>query len=240
MQIGSFLFPVKCPVCGEIPDVRERRVCLDCKRKLPRICEPMCTRCGKPLEDFTHEYCYDCEKKRKGWDVITKGTALWLYDKQMKRAMAKFKYSGCQEDAIFFAEELYRFRGEEMCRWKPDAIIPVPLHWRKKWFRGYNQSECLADLLGKYMGVPVYSDILKRKRYTKPQKGLNDKERHRNLQDAFSLVETADMQMRSVKNILLIDDIYTTGTTLEACAAVLRTTGVEKIYFACICIGAGS
>lgn len=239
-MLGSFLFPAKCPVCGGIPDDRESRVCSDCKRKLPRICEPMCARCGKPLENVTCEYCYDCEQKRKGKDVLTKGTALWVYDKRMKRAMAEFKYGGCQEDAIFFVEELYRFRGEEMHRWKPDAIMPVPLHWRKKWFRGYNQAECLAELLGKYMGIPVYSDVLLRTHYTKPQKGLDDRERRHNLQDAFSLSKTANRQMRSVKNILLIDDIYTTGATLEACAAVLRTTGVEKIYFACICIGAGS
>lgn len=241
MHIVEILFPAKCPICGMILKRQEKRICHSCKRVLPRICEPMCSRCGKPMDDrdMESEYCFDCKRKQINQDVLTKGTALWLYDKRMKKAMADFKYGGCSENAHFFADELYRFRGEQMRKWQAEAIIPVPLHWRKKWFRGYNQAASLASALGARMSIPVYTDILKRKRYTKPQKGLSDRERRCNLQKAFCINQSIQVNERNLRRVLLVDDIYTTGATLESCATVLRTVGVEEIYFACLCIGGG-
>lgn len=170
-------------------------------------------------------------------DVLIKGTALWRYDEQMKKVMAAFKYNGCSEDAKIFAEEFSRFRGGQIHTWGPEVIVPVPLHWRRRWFRGYNQAECLALELGNVMRIPVRTDILMRTRYTKPQKVLDDKERRQNLQEAFCVPDKIRDVVRSFQRVLLVDDIYTTGATIESCASVLHECGVREIYFACLCIG---
>ncbi len=237
MNILNALFPIACPLCGEILQKESERVCAGCKEKISYVTEPCCIRCGKPLEGDRQEYCLDCGRKRASGipDPVCQGTALWVYTDQMKRAMADFKYKGCYSDAAFYAEELVRFRGSKIRSWHPDFMIPVPLHRRKRWFRGYNQVSCVAEKLGIQMGIPVLPAILERKRYTRPQAGFDDAGRRNNVKDAFRLSQTGK-SLRG-KRILLLDDIYTTGATIESCARTLIEAGVEKVYFACLCIG---
>lgn len=237
MKLLDFLFPKKCPICGVLLKYGESEICQSCYKTLPRIREPRCARCGKPLATVEEQYCHDCEEKSKRADVLVKGTALWLYDIRMKRAMADFKYEGCVEDGAFFAKELYRFCGSDIKSWHIDAIVPVPLHRRKQQFRGYNQAAVLAEALSQYIQLPVLNGVLKRKCYTKPQKGLTPKQRARNVAGAFALGVHAKEQLVNVRRILLVDDIYTTGATLEACGRVLRRAGVQEVYFTCLCIG---
>lgn len=237
MNVLDFIFPHKCPVCGEVLRREEKKICRSCRISLPCIKEPRCKRCGKPITAAEEEYCHDCEKKRKGQDVLEKGTALWVYDAGMKQAMASFKYEGCVADAVFFAEELFRIRGGEISQWNVDAIIPVPIHRRKRWFRGYNQAAVLAEELGELFHLPVFPDVLTRIRYTRPQKGLDSKQRTANAAGAFALNEKSREMLPSLRRVLLVDDIYTTGATLEACGEVMCKAGVQEVYFACLCIG---
>lgn len=234
----DWLFPPKCPVCGEILRKKEQRICRKCQKSMPRIVELCCARCGKPLTSDTREYCFDCAKKRQNAaaDPVRQGTALWEYTDSMKRAMADFKYEGCQEDGIFFGEELVRFRGGKIRKWGPDYIIPVPLHRRKKWFRGFNQAACVAERMGELMRLPVLPEALERVNYTTPQKGLNDRERRENMKGVFRLRPEWQERLWG-KRILLVDDIYTTGATLESCAKELSRHGTGEIFFACLCIG---
>ncbi len=95
----------------------------------------------------------------------------------------------------------------------------------------------LADELGKLLQLPVLSDVLLRTRYTKPQKGLDSKQRAANVAGAFALKEKGENALRSLRSVLLVDDIYTTGATLEACGDILCRTGVQEVYFVCLCIG---
>jgi ComF family protein len=150
--------------------------------------------------------------------------------------MAEFKYGGCEADAVFFADELMRTHGQKLRSWSVDGIVPVPLHWRKRWFRGYNQAESLAVEVGKRLNTPVWTDVIKRTRYTEPQKELDDKERLANLKNAFSACEYGSERLDGAV-VLLVDDIYTTGATLEACARVLLEMGAKNVYFTCLCIG---
>lgn len=237
LNLLDLLFPVKCPVCGELLSKKGERICQSCRKELPYVTEPCCMRCGKPLEKATREYCQDCGKKRYSdkKDFLCQGTALWVYTDRMKRAMADFKYNGCYRDGVFFAGELVRFRGGKIRKWHADYIIPVPLHRRKIWFRGYNQAACVAEELGSQIGIPVMA-ALERLRSTKPQKDFDDKGRRDNVKGAFSVSEQC-RKMLYGKCILLVDDIYTTGATLEACAKALTEAGVKKVYFACLCIG---
>lgn len=237
MNFLDFIFPLKCPICGKVLKRGENGICHSCRVSLPRVCEPRCKRCGKPIAMPEEQYCHDCEVKRKGTDVLAAGAALWLYDTRMKRAMASFKYEGCTADASFFARELVRFHGAEIAGWRAEAVLPVPIHRRKKWFRGYNQAAVLADKLGELLNLPVLSDVLLRTRFTKPQKGLDSRQRAANVAGAFALKNGAEKALRSLRRVLLVDDIYTTGATLEACGDILCKAGIQEVYFVCLCIG---
>ena len=117
---------------------------------------------------------------------------------------------------------------------KVELIVPVPLHRKKMRIRGYNQAALLAEVLGEITGISVDEDILVRVKNTKPLKQLNDKERRRSIRGAFSVRKSV-----WAKTIVLIDDIYTTGSTLDEAARVLLKAGAEKVYFLTISIGQG-
>lgn len=112
-------------------------------------------------------------------------------------------------------------------------IVPVPLHWRRRRKRGYNQAEIVAKYLGELTGIPVETRLVIRKKYTEPQKSLNNKERVRNLKGVFEVRKTTVRQ----KNILLIDDIYTTGSTIDEISKILLEKGHNKVWFLTISIG---
>ena len=234
MSVWELLFPRKCILCGTVLQKGSYGVCAGCRSKLPVIREPRCLHCGKPIGSIRQEYCPDCTGRTSSLDG---GIALWEYTDSMRQVMADFKYGGCKSDAVFFADELVAYHRKRVQSWNIQAIVPVPLHWRKRWFRGYNQAESLACALGRKLSIPVYTELLKRVRYTEPQKGLNSRQRHRNLQRAFGASEDAKDQIKDCLTVLLVDDIYTTGATVEACADVLRSLGVQKIFFTCLCTG---
>ena len=119
--------------------------------------------------------------------------------------------------------------------WQPDALIPVPLHKSRMRKRGFNQAALVAERMGERLGIPVEEKLLIRVKKTSPQKELNDSARRENLKNAFQLCGN-DVKL---KRVVLIDDIYTTGSTLDAAAAALLAAGVEKVYFLSICIGRG-
>lgn len=136
----------------------------------------------------------------------------------------------------FSRKNLFDSSKEKLLAWKPDFLIPVPLHRHRRWFRGYNQAEILAEEIGKRLHLPVETDVLCRSLDTSPQKQLDDKVRYRNMSSAFYVPESASYKLNG-KRVVLIDDIYTTGSTLEACAGELKKAGVSEIYSACLCIG---
>ncbi len=232
MNILDLIFPVKCPVCGRA--LGERQICGACRERMPLVTEPCCRHCGKPVLSPRTEYCRDCSARES---FLDEGTALWIYTEKMKRVMADFKYGGCEADAGVYADELLRHRIDRFRRWRPDYLVPVPLHRKRRWFRGYNQAEAVAEHVGRAMGIPVAGDCLIRARQTRPQKELDDVQRRENVRNA---IFPGSGEMRDAlrgSRVMLIDDIYTTGATLEACGKVLRDMGVCKVYFACLCIG---
>ena len=117
----------------------------------------------------------------------------------------------------------------------PDALIPVPLHRKRKAVRGYNQAELLARVLGKHLEVPVYAGFLLREKNTSPLKYENPQERQNNLKKAF-IIARNDVKLEKV---ILVDDIYTTGSTIDEATRTLRTAGVREVYFVTLAVGAG-
>lgn len=228
--IKNLLFPPRCPGCETIVS-EPGRVCDVCREKLPYIKGARCLCCSQPVNDEITEYCNDCKKVRHQFIA---GCAVWDYDDMMAHSIANYKYHDKKEYALFYANEMIRLHGDWIRKTETEALLPVPIHKRKKRERGYNQAQILAELIGNKMGIPVYTNALLRKRYTNPQKGFSRMERVKNLEDAFEVREEC---LNGVRKITLIDDIYTTGATMDACASVLKDAGIQEVYFLSVCIG---
>ena len=229
--LASIVFPPRCPVCDEVIHVG-KDTCDDCRKKVVCIGEPVCKKCGKPLENQRREYCSDCARKQH---YFSQGKAVFVYQGEISQSMYRFKYSNKREYASYYAKEAARIYGGWIRRKQIEAIVPVPMYRWKKKGRGYNQAAVFAMALGERMQLPVEKRMVKRIRNTTPQKELNDVERKANLKKAFQLVP----DIVKYKKILIVDDIYTTGSTIDAVAEVLLQAGVEEIYFLCISIGEG-
>lgn len=232
--IVRFLWPEVCPFCER---VYKNGVCPECKKILKglQIKEPRCMKCGKPLRYQEQEYCYDCMKDPHFYD---RGFSVWLHKKPVNQSIYQFKYHNRRQHAIYYAEKmmiLYEHTIKSMGMHKPDVIIPIPLHKKRQKMRGYNQSEIIAGYLGEKLKIPVEKNWLIRTGYTEPQKKLNRKDRKKNLQHVFSVTN----QYRPVKTVLLIDDIYTTGSTIDSAAKALKSRGTQIVYFLTISIGQG-
>ena len=227
----SVFFPRRCPLCDKVISYGSL-ICCDCEKKVPVIREPLCKRCGKPLENERQEFCSDCRKKKH---YYIQGKAVFSYKKEMKLSMYRFKYSNRREYAEFYAEIAKERYQKWMLYRKIEVIVPVPLYMGKKRERGYNQAEVFAKCLGKKCNIPVEKNLIKRVRNTIPQKELNEKQRKDNLKGAFQLKSN----IVKYNIILLVDDIYTTGATADAVADILKKAGVREVYILSICIGQG-
>lgn len=222
------LFPRRCPVCGEIADPPGNLICGGCAGKLDFVKEPVCMKCGRGIFDETEEYCYDCSRSAKSYE---RGFPLLNYDDRMREAMAQIKYRNRREYLVPFARLLYLRHGRELLSLHASALVPVPVHPSRLRKRGYNQAELLARLLGSFLSLPVRTDILYRTKRTAAQKKLTPEERLKNLTAAFQAVPCAGSG-----TLILVDDIYTTGSTVEACTKALLSAGASRVYYVSICI----
>lgn len=221
------MYPSRCPVCGKI----EQGVCRECQSLLKVVRQPYCYKCGKPVGSMEQEFCPDC---RKTQHFYNQGFAMLLYEGKIKEAIHKIKYNNKREYLETFAELLACYGQDRVRIWQPQVLIPVPMYPKKEKVRGYNQAEILARNLGKYWNLPVDAESLKKVKDTGAQKELDRMMRRKNLSDAF-LAENKSGYQR----VLLVDDVYTTGSTVDAAAQALKEAGISDIFFAAICIGHG-
>ena len=167
--------------------------------------------------------------------VYEYGLALFNYNDAARNSMVQIKYHNKREYLDFYgAAVAVRFE-REIRRMRVDAIVPVPVHPSRRRKRGFNQAEVLAKIVGERLGIPVKAELLRRTKKTLPQKELSVGERLKNLSGAFRAGEIPG----NIRRVLLVDDIYTTGSTIEACTRVLKAAGVETIYFVVICMAGG-
>ena len=190
-------------------------------------------KCGKPLRHEEQEYCYDCVRTPRYFD---KGTALWLHKEPVNWSIYQYKFHNQRRFGQYYAEELAQRYGAVLKRWNPDLIVPIPLYPAKLRKRGYNQATIAAKILGEILGLPVSVKLLKRIRRTSPLKNLDPAQREKNLRNAFVVADGAPLDG---KVILLIDDIYTTGNTMNEAAKTLKRAGAEKVFYLTISIGQG-
>jgi len=233
----DMLYPVRCPICRDIVIPKDRRICTACENKPQIITEPRCKKCSKPIELDQREYCSDCERRGYHFEY---GYSLWVYDSLMRKSISDFKYNFKKEYAKYYIQAIIINYEDKIKRMAPDVIVPVPIHRSKYRERGYNQAEILAKGIGERLNIPVLPHLLIRNKKTLPQKQLNDKERLRNLQEAFGYNhKIAHDYTGKIDRILLVDDIYTTGSTIEACTSVLLHNQIKYVYFFTLCIGKG-
>lgn len=222
------IFPVCCPVCGDVVVPKGRRICGECRRRLPYLSGPLCFKCGQPVSDDTAEYCETCKNGERSFE---RGVAVFEYDELLRRMIGDFKFRGHKDYAYFFADELKIRFSRMLSGLGIQALVPVPVHPSKKKFRGYNQSEILCELLSNPLDLPIYKALTRMKK-TEPQKGLDPASRRKNLTDALSFVEPKEFLEANYKpeRVVLVDDIFTTGATAEACSDVLKANGVREVY----------
>lgn len=225
----DLLYPPRCPICDEVA-AEGFPICPLCRKSIRTVGEPVCKKCGKPIAGVQGEFCGDCTGKKHAY---TQGKALWVYEKKVKESIYRFKYQNRRDYGKVYAQEMAERCGSWIQRNHVQAIIPIPLYHKKKKQRGFNQAEEVAVELGRILGIPVERDLLVRTRNTRPQKELNEAERKNNLKKSLKTVKN----VVQLKSILIVDDIYTTGSTIDAASLVLREAGAKEIYFCCIGIG---
>lgn len=211
-------FPIHCLGCGTY----DHWICNQCHTTLPILTEQHCPLCKKHTTN-NGETCFACSQKIHDIDGVF--VASYYNDKLLKKAIHYYKYRFVHELSeplsLLLAQSLHNSTLPS-----PDMIIPVPLHQRRLRWRGFNQSEKLAQKID--LRIPVITDILLRVRYTKPQvRAGNKKRRKDNLSNAFYVHDAKKIKQ---KNILLIDDIMTTGTTLRECASALKRAGAKNVH----------
>ena len=218
--VTALLAPV-CAVCSALLEQPTQGcVCAACWRSILPITPPICDRCGDPLAR-ADTACLNCSA---GPSMVTRARAIGEYEGTLREIIHALKYSGRHLLARPLAERM-RQRGQELLE-DVDYVVPVPLHWRRQYHRGFNQAREIA----RHLGPPVV-DALVRRRSTRPQVELASDRRRANVEGAFGLrhqwlriSRVADLRM------VLVDDVSTTGATLEACARVLREGGASEVY----------
>ena len=230
--LGRLLYPEACPLCDSVIDGKREKLCNDCRIKLIPIKSPTCLRCGKEIEVEEQACCVDCANMPRHY---IKGFPALNYSEDMSKCLSRFKYHNMRYYSGFLADVIVKERGKEILLAGPEVIVPVPVHKSKLKYRGYNQAQVLAEELSKRLKIPVDSGLIIRDAKTKPQKELSSKEREENLKKAF----ISSKKIVKYKSALIVDDIYTTGATVEACTTVLHAMGIKDIYYTSVCIGRG-
>ena len=212
----NLLFPQRCIGCGKEGDL----ICSSCHSSLPRVMPPLCPRCGRPQPSGI--LCSSCVSWRAEIDGIR---SPFRFDGVMRQAIHQLKYRNLRTLAAPLAQLL-----EDYLSTNPipgEVLVPVPLHRKRLRERGYNQSSLLARELGKLTSLPVENEYLIRQRHAPPQaRTLTVKERQSNVADAFV---SCDQRLKD-KQVLLIDDVSTSGATLDACAGALKAAGVTSVW----------
>ena len=229
--LQTLFFPRRCPVCDKPVKPWNALICKECVSALRYIGPPRCMKCGKYIGENEKEYCSDCLSHPHLYDS---GRALFSY-RSVSDSLARFKYHGRQEYAAFYAACIAEYLGNFIKACRADALVPVPLHKSRLRKRGYNQAQVLAKELSRITGIPVYADWVGRVKKTVPMKDLPAAERQNNLKKAFKILRN-DVKLNT---IIIIDDIYTTGSTIDAMSHELRNAGVEHIHFVTLAVGRG-
>ncbi len=227
-KLLSSLFPSRCILCQQT--VHESainqnvEICIACYQKLPHN-DNCCTRCALPVpEDIINNVlCGRCIKQLPHYDYLH---SLFRYEDDVINIIHQLKFGEKISYARSIGEILLTIFEDELLpeQGKPDCIIPVPLHIKRIRERGYNQSTEIARVIAKKIAIPIAHDAVRRQRSTLAQTSLKAKERKKNIRGAFSITDVS-----CYKHVLIVDDVVTTGSTVNELSRVLKKHGVERV-----------
>jgi len=228
----NFIFPLDCKMCEKpIRESKGYSICEDCFKTIELIERPYCIKCGKPLipsvffKQNREILCLDCKRKKYSFE-FSRSTG--IYDKVLKKCIHLFKYYGEKKLAKPLGKLMvdYLVKNDEFKK-KIDLIIPVPLHKNDLRKRGFNQSILLGRVVGNYFSISVGEKVLIKKKLTPFQANLSKKEREKNILRAFLVEKPKEIKG---KNILILDDVFTTGATVEECTKELMKARAKNIF----------
>ncbi len=224
--ILQWFYPPRCVLCGKLIKIGQQDIlCNNCQNTVQWKEGAVCQKCGRSI--YTNEkYCERCQKANF---VFEKGIAVFSYS-DVRDAIAHFKFHYWKRDAVPLAKLMgdYLLTHYTELVEQTELLIPVPMYEKKQKIRGFNQSELLAKAISKRIEKPYSANNLKRIRNTQPQSLLNAEQRKQNIKGAFSVENVEEIKG---KTVLLIDDIFTTGTTVNECSKVLYESGAKSVLF---------
>ena len=222
-KLDIFLAPDICPLCRQ-ELAAAGKVCECCEKALPKLPDERCPLCGGACgQHGLLEICRQCADA--GGHPWHRGVSAFPFQGLAREAVHRFKYQKQTFLASFLAARMVDARRKYGAPARPQQIVPVPLHWSRLWRRGFNQSALLAEFIGKSMQLPVCLALCRNRR-TSQQSGLSRDERSKNLKNAFQ-IRRADLVRN--QTVLLIDDVFTTGNTLQEAAIVLLKNGAAEV-----------
>lgn len=219
----AFVYPPYCLVCGSPLKMDEKLVCEPCWDEVERAEQPFCTKCGSSLKNPSQP-CPSCKDEGYNFSAVRVATG---FNETVQKIIHSLKYRGKRSLAKRLGVILAnRTLGDERFT-GADLLMPVPLHPSRARERGYNQSELIAEVIGQKLDLPVDKNILSRKKRTKAQTDLDAKQRRENVKGAFVVRRPEEV---SGKRVVIVDDVLTTGATLEACTEALLSAGAKEVY----------
>lgn len=224
-RLIDIIYPPRCQICQAFLNSNDP-FCPTCIEGFTKITSPKCLICGRPFQSESEEdhACEGCLRKRP---VFDRAGAPYLYHGSAMTAVHQFKYAKKDHMAkplgkLLADYAVLRLRGLGEC-----LMVPVPLHPKKLRERGFNQSLLLAKHVSKLLSLELDIFSLRRIRYTRPQTGLKSDQRRKNVSKAF---EVLDRKAIDGKRIVLVDDVATTGNTLNECSRVLKRSGAKNVF----------
>ncbi len=224
-RLLQFFIPPQCPFCQKFLPEGEKGICTDCLSEIHWIEPPFCSLCGTPYvsQGIMDHPCGGCSTKKR---YFTIARSIGAYEGSLREAIHRWKYEGKTFLTPYFGQQMV----EGLSRyWDPkevDLLIPVPLHKNRLRERGFNQALLLVREIHSRTGIPYLKRTLRKRKPTPPQVNLSGLERERGVKGAFEI--TAGDKIVE-KSILLIDDVYTTGATVNECAKVLLEAGAKRV-----------
>ena len=223
----DFFLPPKCPLCGSpLTSSAADRPCPSCLSEIRFFSSPLCPRCGIGFSSPSDQD-HLCSRCLSGEWTFGKARALGPYEGKILEAISRLKFGGVARLAIPLGVLLAEYTDPEFPFSAVDLVIPVPLHPRRLRERGFNQSLLLARQVSGRRSIPLNFTALRRTRQTQPQTQLSGPERRKNVRGAFAVISPAAVAGRK---ILLIDDVFTTGATIQECTEALLDAGAGEVH----------
>ncbi|PIP68393.1 MAG: hypothetical protein CO035_03340 [Candidatus Omnitrophica bacterium CG_4_9_14_0_2_um_filter_42_8] len=221
----NLLYPAICRVCSKKLDEFDRNICASCAGKLKERLPPFCLRCGRQLKGDAElkAVCADCKNDMPHFD---RAWSVCHYEGALKDLIHDFKYKKITSLSKDFANLIIGFMKKYDIGKESQIILSVPMHPDKLFKREINHADILAKAIGKGLGITYSGNVLKKTKNTPPQSKLKREDRIKNLRSSFSLKNSA---LASGRNILLVDDLFTTGSTVNECAGLLKNSGAGRI-----------